>query len=244
MDTPTRSATCTADSIWSKTTDRLGARATSMTPRQRGVTKSALFCACAAPFALLAGRAVEFAGLSLGPNPIAVVVDTTGKTALNILLITLTLSPMRRATRLNVLVIYRRMLGLFCFFYLAIHFSAYAVLDLHLDWTTILADVTERPYIVAGLIALMLMIPLAVTSTGGCQRRLRNNWSRLHKSVYAIAVFAAVHFLLQSGPAATEPLVYLGITGALLGERLWRRLARTIRRRAAASVAVTSGRIQ
>jgi len=215
-----------------------------MTPRHRGVTKIALFSACAAPFAVLAVRAFAFAGFSLGPNPVSVVVDTTGKTALNILLITLTLSPVRRATRLNVLVIYRRLLGLFCFFYLAIHFAAYAMLDLHLDWTTIIADLTQRPYTVAGMIALMLMIPLAVTSTRGCQRRLRNNWSRLHKSVYVVAVFAAVHFLLQSGPGTTEPLVYLAITGALLGERLWRKLARATRKRAAASVAAPPGRIQ
>ena len=146
-----------------------------MTGLQRRLTKVALFAACLAPFALVVLRAFSIGDLTLGPNPVAELIDTMGKTALNILLITLAVSPLRRLTKWNVLVIYRRMLGLYSAFYLAMHFTAYAVLDLQLAWSTIFVDITQRPYTVVGMIALVLMIPLTVTSTRGFQRRLKRN---------------------------------------------------------------------
>lgn len=217
-----------------------------MTALQRGLTKTAVFVACAAPFAIMILRALQIGGFSLGPNPVFELIDTLGKTALNILLITLAVSPLRRLTKRNVLVIYRRMLGLFSFFYLLLHFLAYAVLDLQLAWSTIFVDITQRPYTIVGMIGLLLMIPLAVTSTRGFQRRLKRNWTRLHRSVYAIAVLGVTHFLWQTKLDTLEPLIYAGILSVLLGERLLRRLirARTSLARNPAAAAVVSNRTQ
>ena len=215
-----------------------------MTKLQRSLSKVALFCACAIPFVLIVARATGFGGLSLGPNPVAELIDTLGITALNILLITLGVSPLRRLTKWNVLVVYRRMLGLFSFFYLALHFSAYAVLDLRLAWSTILVDVTQRPYTIAGMAALLLMIPLAVTSTRGFQRRLKRNWARLHKSVYAVGILAVTHFLWQTKLDTIEPVIYAAILSVLLGERLVRRALRMRRAHATKAAAVVSGPAQ
>lgn len=201
-----------------------------MTRLQRGLTKVVLFGACIAPFVLVVLRAFGIAELSLGPNPVAELIDTMGKTALNILLITLAVSPLRRLTKWNVLVVYRRMLGLFSFFYLALHFTGYAVLDLRLAWSTIFVDVTQRPYTVAGMAALLLMIPLAVTSTRGFQRRLKRNWTRLHNSVYVVAILGVTHYLWQTKLDMLEPLIYAMILCVLLGERLGRRIVRITRR--------------
>lgn len=201
-----------------------------MTKLQRGLTKVALFSACILPFVLVVLRALGIGDLSLGPNPVAELIDTMGKTALNILLITLAVSPLRRLTKWNVFVIYRRMLGLFSFFYLAVHFTAYAVLDLQLAWSTIFVDVTQRPYTVAGMLALLIMIPLAITSTRGFQRRMKRNWSRLHQGVYAIGILAVVHYIWQTKLDMLEPLIYALILTVLLGERLFRLFARMARR--------------
>ena len=203
-----------------------------MTHLQRGLTKAVLFCACVAPFVLVVARATGVGGLTLGANPVAELIDTLGKTTLNILFITLAVSPLRRLTKWNVLVIYRRMLGLFSFFYLTLHFCAYAILDLQLAWSTIFVDVTQRPYTIAGMAALLLMIPLAVTSTRGFQRRLKRNWTRLHRSIYVIGILAVTHFLWQTKLDTLEPAIYAAILGVLLGERLWRRLARVRRAQA------------
>ena len=202
-----------------------------MTRLQRGLSKVAVFIACSLVFVLVVLRAMEFGDFSLGPNPVAELIDTLGKTALNILLITLAVSPLRRLTRWNVLVIYRRMLGLFSFFYLLLHFSAYAILDLELAWSTIFVDITQRPYTIVGMLALLLMIPLAVTSTHGFQRRLKRNWTRLHRSVYAVGILGVTHYLWQTKLDTLEPLIYAGILSVLLGERLWRRLRRISRAR-------------
>lgn len=215
-----------------------------MTQLQRGLSKVVLFIACSIPFVLVLGRAIGIGELSLGPNPIAELIDTLGITALNILLITLSVSPLRRLTKWNVLVIYRRMLGLFSFFYLALHFSAYAILDLRLAWSTILVDVTQRPYTIVGMAALLLMIPLAVTSTRGFQRRLKRNWTRLHKSVYAVGILGVTHFLWQTKLDTLEPVIYASILSILLGERLLRRLLRARRPRSNPATAAASGSAQ
>ena len=204
-----------------------------MTILQRRVSKFVLFAACGAPFVLVVLRALGIADLSLGPNPVAELIDTMGKTALNILLITLSVSPLRRLTKWNALVIYRRMLGLFSAFYLAMHFTAYAVLDLQLAWSTIFVDVTQRPYTVVGMIALLLMIPLAVTSTRGFQRRLKRTWTRLRRLVYVAGILAVTHYLWQTKLDMVEPLIYAAILIVLLGERLVRRLIRLSRQKQA-----------
>jgi sulfoxide reductase heme-binding subunit YedZ len=153
-----------------------------------------------------------------------------GKTGLNILLITLAVTPARQLTGQNVLIRFRRLLGLFSFFYVVLHFLAYALLDLRLAWSTIGTDIAMRPYITVGMLALVLMTALAATSTQGMQRRLRRNWVRLHRLIYVIAILGVVHFQWQTkGDAEREPWVYIAILTALLGFRVVRWLTRRAR---------------
>lgn len=204
-----------------------------MTPTQRRVAKVLLFAACITPFVLLVLRATELWG-SLGANPPQELLHICGKTALNILLISLAVSPLRRLTRWNALIFFRRMLGLFSFFYLALHLSSYVLLDLGLDWGRLWTDIVERPYITAGMLAFVLMLPLVLTSTHGMQRRLKRNWLRLHRTVYAIGILGVVHFFWQTKlDVMTEPVIYSVILAVLLGERLYRRVKGQRKARAA-----------
>jgi sulfoxide reductase heme-binding subunit YedZ len=190
--------------------------------------KTLIWAASLAPLAWLLVRGIGVGTLNLGPNPVEEVLHTMGKTSLNLLLLTLAVTPARQLLRLNVLVRFRRLLGLFSFFYLVLHFLAYALLDLRLQWNTIVVDITERPYITIGMLALLGMIPLAVTSTSAMQRRLRRNWGKLHKTIYLIAILGVLHFQWQTkGDAELEPWVYAAILTALLAYRL----ARWLRRR-------------
>ena len=189
--------------------------------------KALVWAACLAPLAWIVARGFEIGQLNLGPNAVEEVLHTMGKTCLNILLITLAVTPVRQMTGLNALIRFRRLLGLFSFFYLVLHFLTYALLDLRLAWSTIGTDIAERPYITLGMAALVLMIPLAATSTQAMQRRLRRNWARLHKSIYAIAILGVVHFQWQTkGDREIEPWVYIGILTVLLGYRLVKWLGR------------------
>jgi sulfoxide reductase heme-binding subunit YedZ len=188
--------------------------------------KALVWAACLAPLAWLIARGFEVGG-NLGANPVEEVLHTLGKTALNILLIALAVTPVRQITGFNALIRFRRLLGLFSFFYLVLHFLAYALLDLRLAWSTIGADIAMRPYITIGMAALALMIPLAATSTQAMQRRLKRNWARLHKTIYVIAILGVVHFQWQTkGDAEREPWVYIGILAVLLGYRVVRWLMR------------------
>jgi sulfoxide reductase heme-binding subunit YedZ len=189
--------------------------------------KAGIWAACLAPLAWLVVRGFEIGGVNLGPNPVEEVLHTLGKTGLNILLITLAVTPARHLTGQNVLIRFRRLLGLFSFFYVVVHFLAYALLDLRLAWSTIGTDIAMRPYITIGMLALVLMTTLAGTSTQAMQRRLRRNWARLHKLVYVIAILGVVHFQWQTkGDAELEPWVYIGILTVLLGYRVARSLRR------------------
>lgn len=198
-----------------------------LVPRDHvAVVKLLVFCACLVPFAIVVARIAGLA--SFGANPVEEVLHSMGKTGLNLLWITLAVTPLRKLTKLNWLVRLRRMLGLFAFFYLVLHVLTYAILDLRLDWGALLVDVTERPYITVGMLALALMIPLAITSTRGWQRRLGRNWSRLHKLVYPIAILATAHFWWQTKADIREPLIYAVLLTGLLGFRLvdWQRRRR------------------
>jgi sulfoxide reductase heme-binding subunit YedZ len=204
-----------------------------MTVAQRRIAKVLLFAACLTPFVLLVLAATQLWG-SLGPNPPEYILNTCGKTALNILLISLAVSPLRRLTKWNFLIAFRRMLGLFSFFYLLLHFTSYLLLDLGLAWDTLWNDIVERPYITVGMAALVLMIPLAITSTHGMQRRLKRKWLVLHRAVYVIAVLGVVHYFWQTKlDVMTEPVIYSIILAVLLGERVYRRFERQRRTRAA-----------
>lgn len=184
--------------------------------------KVLLWAACLAPLAWIVARATGLYG-SLGANPVEELLNTCGKTALNLLILTLCVTPIRRSTGINRLVTFRRPLGLFAFFYVVLHFLTYALLDLGLAWETIGVDIAERPYITVGFTALLLLIPLVVTSTQGMQRRLGRRWAKLHRLVYAIAILGVVHYWWQSKLDVSEPLLYALVLGLLLGVRLHHR---------------------
>jgi methionine sulfoxide reductase heme-binding subunit len=186
--------------------------------------KSLVFLACLGPLLVLIW---QVANNGLGPNPVEAVVHVTGLWALRFLLVTLSVTPLRRLTGLPWLLRYRRMLGLFAFFYAALHFIAYLVLDRALVWDEILRDLTERPYITLGFSALVLLVPLAITSTRGWMRRLGRRWQQLHRAVYVIAILGVAHFLWLVKADLREPLLYAALLAGLLAARApWGRLVR------------------
>jgi sulfoxide reductase heme-binding subunit YedZ len=201
---------------------------------QLGLVKTVVWIACLAPLVLLAVRAFELFGTRLGADPVAEVLHTLGKTGLNLLLITLAVTPIRLLTGYNVVARFRRLLGLFAFFYICLHLVAFAWLDLQFMWGTIFTEIVLRPYITIGMIAILMLIPLAVTSTRGWQRRLGRKWSKLHRLVYPIAILGVWHFWWQVKADIREPLIYAAILAVLLGYRMWRSWQRR-RQRAAAS---------
>ena len=185
---------------------------------------------------------MEWLGASLGADPVKKLEHECGKTALNFLLLTLAVSPVRSLAGLPQLLRLRRMLGLFAFFYATLHFSVYLVLDLELNWHMLGADIAKRPYITIGFTALLLMIPLALTSTNGMMRRLGRRWQSLHRLVYVIALLGVWHFYWQVKRDVREPLIYAGVLAMLLVYRYARaRLASAPRaNRPALAARVTS----
>jgi len=139
---------------------------------------------------------------------------------LNFLLITLTVTPLRRLTGKSWLLRFRRMLGLFAFFYVLLHFLAYVGLDQRFDLPVIFEDVVERPFITIGFTAFVLLIPLTVTSTNAMMKRLGRRWQKLHRLVYVIAILGAVHFYWQVKLDTLGALIYAAILAVLLGYRL------------------------
>jgi sulfoxide reductase heme-binding subunit YedZ len=159
----------------------------------------------------------------LSVNPIEDITLTTGIWALRFLLVTLAITPLRRLTGWNRVIQYRRMLGLFAFFYALNHLLIYVVLDQGLAFDFILPDIVKRPYITAGMTAFVLMVPLALTSTKGWIRRLGRKWQMLHRLVYVSAIAACLHFLWKVKVAIGEPVYYAAILAALLVFRIvWR----------------------
>lgn len=199
-----------------------------MSRHRLAALKAVIWAVCLAPFLLLAARAFGLRG-GLGPNPVEEVMLTLGTTALNVLLASLAITPLRHVTGWNWLVRLRRLLGLFAFFYVVVHFLSYAALDLRLAWGTLLEEFTQRSFIIAGLAAFAAMIPLAVTSTKGMQRRLGRRWGQLHRLVYAAAVLGVVHFYWQTKGAQLEPWIYAGVLTLLLGFRAARYMRRRFR---------------
>jgi sulfoxide reductase heme-binding subunit YedZ len=185
------------------------------------VAKFTVFAACSAPLTLLALRAFGL-GESLGPNPTEAVMDVLGKWGLRLLLVTLAITPLRTIFAAPLLLGLRRMLGLFAFTYVALHFLVWLLLDRWLDLTAVLEDVAKRPFITAGLTALLLLVPLAVTSTAGWMRRLGRRWQRLHRLVYPAAILACVHYWWQVKADLREPLIYATLLIVLLGWRVHR----------------------
>ena len=181
--------------------------------------KAALFALCLVPFALLLWRGTHD---GLGANPIEFITHATGDWTLRFLIITLAITPVRKVFGWPQLVRFRRMLGLFAFFYALLHFVVYAWLDQGLDLAAIGKDIVKRPYITIGMAALLMLVPLAVTSTNRMMRRLKSRWQRLHYLIYPIAILGVWHFWWQVKKDVREPLLYVAMLAVLLGWRLLR----------------------
>lgn len=186
----------------------------------RYVVKPVWFAACLSPFVWLLLNATGIAGEGLGADPIEAIQDQMGEWGLRMLLLTLTITPLRLATGRVWVMQLRRMTGLFALFYISLHVLNYLVLDQGLDLGAILEDVLERPFITVGTVAFLLLLPLGVTSTNGWRRRLGRRWTRLHQLVYLIAILACWHFWWQVKQDITEPAIYAAVLAALLLYRL------------------------
>lgn len=206
-----------------------------ITQRYRYLYKPLVFVAGVAPLAWMICGALQLFGASLGADPVKKLEHECGKTALNFLLLTLSVTPVRELTGLPQLLRLRRMLGLFAFFYAVVHFTVYLVLDLELNFRLLGADIVKRPYITIGFSALLLLLPLALTSTNGMMRRLGRRWQSLHRLIYLIAALAVWHFYWQVKRDVREPLLYVGMLALLLAYRLLRWRARRAPRAAPAA---------
>ena len=188
-----------------------------MTPLKR--IKVAMLITCLLPAAILL---VRIASHTAGDNPVEVITYETGDWSMILLLATLAITPIRRITGVNEIISFRRMFGLLTFFYGSLHFLTYVCLAQSLQLPRILDDVRKRPFIVMGLCAFLLMIPLAVTSNGFSIRRLGRHWTRLHRWVYAVAIAAVMHYSwMRRGEA--KPYWYTVLFACLLGwrARVW-----------------------
>lgn len=163
----------------------------------------------------------------LGADPVAAITHATGDWALRFLLLSLAMTPLRRLSGQSWPIRFRRLLGLYAFFYASLHLTTYLVLDLGpAYWSQIFADIAKRPFITVGFTAWLLLLPLALTSTRGWIRRLGRRWGQLHRLVYVIGILAVLHFLWLVKSDLREPLIYAAILTLLLGLRLWWRLRR------------------
>ena len=201
--------------------------------------KALMFALCLTPLALLGLRALN---QNLGANPIEFITHATGDWTLRFLMITLTITPLRKLAGLPELIRFRRMVGLFAFFYGSLHLTTYLWLDKFFDWQEILKDVAKRRFITVGFLAFCLMLPLAATSTAASIRWLGGSrWRRLHQLVYVSTVAGVIHYYWLVKSDIREPLLYAAIAGVLLAYRLvvkLRGLTPVVRRQ---SVAVGSG---
>lgn len=192
--------------------------------RYRFLYKPLVFLSSLIPLAWIAGHLLGWFGWIPAVDPVKFLELEFGQTGLNFIMLTLMITPVRRLAGLPHLPRLRRMLGLFAFFYLALHFTVYVVLDLDLNWHMVGADIVKRPYITVGFTALLLLIPLAATSTQRMMRRLGRRWAKLHRLVYVIAILGVWHYYWQVKLDVREPLLYAGILTLLLGYRLVRAL--------------------
>lgn len=198
--------------------------------------KPLVFLACLAPFA-----ALVWWGLAgdLGANPVETVTHHSGTWTLRLLMATLAVTPLRLVAGWGAVLRYRRMLGLFAFFYAVLHLAAYLWLDQHFAWRDIAEDILKRPYITVGFTAFLLLVPLAVTSTRGMVRRLgAQRWLALHRLVYISGLLGCLHFLWLVKADLREPVLYLAIFVMLMGlrtpvARRWLEHGRGARRRRA-----------
>ena len=195
----------------------------------RFVGKPLVFLLCLLPAAFVVGDAFGVTG-QLSANPVEDILDRFGNWAIRLIMITLAVTPVRQITGWNWLTRFRRMLGLFTFFYALLHFLTWLLLDRGLavdpafQWATIVEDLTERPFITIGFAALLLLTAMAVTSTNGMRRRMRRAWDKLHYSAYAVGVLGVWHYWWQVKKDTSDAWIYAVIIALLLGYRAWKKI--------------------
>ena len=186
------------------------------------VWKPLTLALCLIPLAIIIARVYGVGG-SLGANPVEAIQDHFGEWGLRFVLIALAVTPLRKISGRTWLLRFRRMLGLFAFFYVLMHFLTWLILDQGLLLSAIGEDIFERPFITIGMLAFLLLLVMASTSTAGMRRRLGTRWQKLHYSVYLVGALGVWHYWWQVKKDISEPLVYSAILAVLLGYRVWDR---------------------
>jgi methionine sulfoxide reductase heme-binding subunit len=191
-------------------------------PAVRWLVKPVVFTACLLPALQMTAGAFRIAGFSLGADPVVALLHGCGHWALNFLMITLCMTPLRDLSGSPLPLRLRRMFGLFVLFYAVLHLFVYLVLDQDGKLGVLWQDIVKRPYITIGMLALLLLIPLAATSTQWAQRRLGRRWTQLHRLVYVIAMLGVWHYWWQVKKDISEPRLYAVGLALLLGYRVWK----------------------
>ena len=156
----------------------------------------------------------------LGPEPVKEITHVTGNWTLRFIIITLAMTPLQKFTKLNFWITYRRMFGLFVFFYASAHMMTYVGIDYRFDWSSIGDDIVKKKFIFAGFLAWLLLVPLALTSSKRMIKLLRDRWKKLHKLIYIISLLGIIHYLWLVKVVTVEPLIYLIIIVILLTLRV------------------------
>ena len=175
--------------------------------------KPSIFVLCTIPFLFIFYK-ILFS--KLGPEPVKEITHFTGEWTLIFICLTLSMSPLKRLTNLSIWISFRRMLGLFIFFYATLHLLTYIGLDYRFDWNPIFDDVIKKKYVFIGFAAWLLMVPLAITSSQKMIKLLRNNWKKIHRLIYVIAIFGSFHYIWLSKTIFFKPLIYFIIIVVLL----------------------------
>ena len=171
--------------------------------------------------------AYQFVTGNLGVNPIEKLMDELGLMALRLIILTLMITTLSNIKPFKSIVVLRRMIGLFAFYYVCLHFSTYIILDHFLDMQFIIQDIIKRPFITFGFISFLFLIPLASTSTNNMIKRLGFKlWKKIHYLIYPVAILASMHFYVLVRADKTEPVIYMGIIILLLLHRIFKRLTR------------------
>lgn len=189
----------------------------------RKILKPVIFLLCLLPLSILA---YNFFTDNLSANPLDDITDTTGTWTIRFIVITLCVTPLRRITKEAMVGQFRRMFGVYAFFYGCLHFLTYLYFDKFFEWSEILADIPKRPFIAVGFTSLFLMLPLALTSTDRITKGMGGKrWTALHRLIYFTAVGAVIHYLWLVKADTSRPLTYGAIVALLLGYRFWVYLA-------------------
>ena len=194
----------------------------------RFIWKPIIFLLCLVPALLVVKDVLVATGIleisgGLGANPVEDIQDRFGNWTLRFIMITLAVTPLRRVSKWNWLSRFRRMFGLFTFFYALLHFLVWLVLDQEMRLSAILEDITERPFITIGFVALVILTSLAITSFTALRRRMGRRWQTLHNLAYVVGMLGVWHYWWQVKKDITEPLIYAAVLSVLLGARLiWR----------------------